>query len=330
MVALVLLAGVEAFVVGSGWLWEDFPQTSVGEVYTLEGQLAAQQPRVVVLGNSRIQSGVLADTLAEALGLPHRAAANLALSGGIPFESLVMYRRNRAHMAEADLFVINFDHFHMAWWFAPRPRGSHFSTLSERWRLYGGTMEAVPEMVGYFWGTFAARGHLREVIGIGRRGALAAIRRSVDAVLGKTSPQRPVRKRGQPQPANPSFLADQQTADDIYAEGTFEEQSLDALRRLIALIHEDGGKVVLVHMPLAGPFLEDVKQRHPVHFRQYEQTFHALAAEVDLLVDVGHGDALGLTDADFKDWGHLWPSGATLVTRHLAEAVRQEVAYPEE
>lgn len=94
---------------------------------------------------------------------------------------------------------------------------------------------------------------------------------------------------------------------------------LDSLGETITRIREGGTDVVLAWLPVPERLLELLPDRQLE--RTAQASMQAFADELDLtLIDLSDG----FTNADFLDYTHLGPTGATQLSLRLAAALREE------
>ena len=306
---LLVLAGIELFVARSDWIIERFPSSSLGAVYALESQLIqGTEPEIVCLGNSRLRDGLAPRVLEEELGMRKGSVLNLALTAGTPFDSHVLYRRNRTVLRQAKMMIVDVEYDYYIDAPVLSPRIVQFATFHEHVRLFQTRKQLVLALVGGIWRTFGLRDYLRALI--------------ID-----------------PDNSNSLVLADDgrivwrdreldnriDVQADIIEQGkVFETIRLDhgherELRRLIALAREDNVKVVLLHVPMRDEYVRHLKETFPENYRRARVEFQESVFDVDLLLDWEQGGEIGLLDDDYFDYGHMTNAGSEKMTRAVAD-----------
>src|SRR5436309_838386 len=87
-----------------------------GEIVFMERELLprVREPKVVLLGSSRIRRAVVPKLLDEKLGLPANSTLNCGLASGRVFEAKHLYDRNIDKLGKAELVILNVDEWHLS------------------------------------------------------------------------------------------------------------------------------------------------------------------------------------------------------------------------
>ena len=280
----------------------------VGEFLDIEDRLSASkvEPRIVILGNSRSQCGLLGTELEAALHLPSGSVLNLSVRAGDHFDNFLLYRRNRDCIKRAPLVIYAIDAYQWNRRMPLSERFFHFADLEDRWKLdrtpasfiawvfrtaqTAGLYHAFAEELAK---GFAARSTAVPAEGAGQREA--------DAVGGVY----PVGRR----------------VEWWYADFTLSLPREASLVRIVRNARQDGQRVVLVQLPAQDAFVDQVLATHADHYRAYLDRARNIPGVEATFVFERASDC-GLAARDFKDWDHLAETGAVAFSRVLAERLQ--------
>jgi hypothetical protein len=313
--SLVILAAVEVFVARSDWIVRRFPATSVGVVAALESDvIEGSEPDVICLGNSRLRDAIAPRVMERELGVSEGKVLNLALTGGTPYDSLVMYRRNSGCLGKARLLIVDFEYHYFARRVSLSPRVSRFATFEDRRRLFRSWHELAPACVGCVWRTFGMREYLRALI-VNRPTAGAVVIGDDGRVVWR-NPE-----------ADSGIDIDR---DNAKAAGSYGTDEIDygyarELQRLIALAKEDGLFVVLLHVPLRQGFVRYLNETCPACYQQCRREFHEMRSGADLIIDWEHGGEIGIGDKEYYDWGHVTDAASRRIGSQIARQLRKSI-----
>jgi hypothetical protein len=310
--AIALLVAVEVFVARGEMVWSFAQNSQPGIVDAMEHLVIdkAENPQIVVLGDSRDRDAIVPGVLARELGIPSSDVLNLSLTSGLPFDSLTLYRRNREHLSQAKLIILGVDDFSL------RPltdteRVRRFATLRERWEHFEGETRA-SLIVGFIWRTFDAN---------------KAIGRLMKQVLLRPDRRVAIGEDGRVvwRDENAGFVDDaEQMAIAWYGKGEKAFNSW-AVRELLDLAKEDGVPVLLYRAPLSEKFREHRDRLQPHANQRFKDHLAQYADHPAVVGQLVNDDpaAFGLSPDDFFDYGHPRASGAEKTTKALADEIRR-------
>lgn len=307
-VALLLLGLVEFGMARQEWLWDFEPRSNSGIVDVLEDDVieAAEDPRVVIMGSSRIRDAVAPRLAEDMLGLPTGSVLNLGLTGGTAFDAVKLYERNRAKLSQADVVVLAVEMGNFLADPVPSPRVRRFATFEERLAWEGESRASL--IIGYFWRTYDARGQLT---------ALA------DRIIRGQSTEAPIAEDGRvvwrdPEAENPSEVDSGAFADLFFAGRAVGEGYLPYVESLVSYLRADGVALVLVHVPTSDEYADVVAANYPL----ISENFTEVLSQLEGVRAIDHKERAshvpGLEDSHFYDYGHLTDEGAVLTTRYYA------------
>lgn len=307
--ALALLLVFELGVGRQDWFWRLAGVKVVEELERLVVEPCAE-PRLLVLGSSRLQLGAAPRVLEQALGLPHGSCLNLAMGGGTPFDALLIYRRNRARLSRAPAAVIGVEDWYYNASYPPNPRDARFATLSERWHDY--QPPARQELLfNWLWQTSAIQ---------------AAAQIWLEQVNAGVPPR--IQPDGRYVVDNPAAGVDPNNAELIlsrfYINYRFQMGRHHQLQRLIDLCREDGLRVMVTQVPLRDAYVELAERQQAEAWAAYRRAAASFTGARLVLHE--RASQVGMTDADLYDYGHATDEGAGRFSRILAADLR--AAFP--
>ncbi|MCK4872989.1 MAG: hypothetical protein KAS72_09710 [Phycisphaerales bacterium] len=322
LVCLALLAVVEFGMARQDWLWSMFPKSPSGIVDVLEEQVIepAPSPVVVILGNSRTRDAIIPAEMEEVLGVPHGSVLNLSLTAGEPYDSYVLYVRNREKLSQARVLMIAIEDWNLNDNQAISERFRRFATLSDRlgapdWK------DRLSLVAGWVWRTYDARKPL------GRLLKEMVLRRDRSVPIGEDG--RVVWRTDDPEfgPEDVDVSAD---LDHAYRgfdpSRSGEARNVEYFRRLIALATEDGLHVLLIHPPFRDKFIDKRDSAYPqarASFRAVLDELARMPGDIHVL-ESERASELGIAETCFLDYGHMLASGARIYTRWTATWIRDE------
>ena len=311
MCALILLA-VEFFVARSNWLVEQFPRSKLGVINALESRvIEGSHPQIVCLGNSRLRDGISPRLIERELGLPTQTVLNLALPGGMPYHSLIMYRRNRETLRQAKILIVDFEYRYFGFLPQPDARVAQFATHEDRLRMFSGR-KLVAVMASSLWRTLGLRDYIRGFSKILKRRKQLAL-----ADDGR------VMWRHVERDQHIDMEADFIKRGMNYASDRLDFAHVEELRRLIAMARHDGLKVVLLHLPLRTGFVRYLKGTYPGNYEKFRAEFDRLDFNVELIIDWEKGSDIGLLDEEsYYDYGHFTDEGCSRMSRMVTARIR--------
>jgi len=307
---VALLLAFEFGVARQDWFWR---LAGVRIVEDLERLVVepAPTPRVVVLGSSRLQFGLAPRVLESELDLPAGTCLNLAMGGGTSFDALLMYRRNRAKLSQAQVAVIGIEDWYYNASYPTNPRDARFATLRERWEEY--PRPARQELLfNWLWQTSSIQTAAQ--IWIEQVHAGATARLQPDGRFVVDHPEEGA------DPHNAALMISR-----FYVHDTFDLGRHRQLQRLIDLAREDGLEVMVVQMPLRDEYVEIAEREYAEAWSAYHRAAATLSgAKVVLFPKLSE---VGLSQDMLYDYGHAANGGAPAVTRLVAARLR--AAFPE-
>lgn len=290
------------------------------EVRFMEEQLLPRirEPRVVVLGSSRVRRAVVPKQLDEELRLPRNSTVNAGMAMGRLYDALYFYQRNRAQLAQAEVVVVGFDEWHFS---VGGRLGSHYelhAPWSERFQ-FSGLLRSRMVLDGLF----------------SMRIKLPLLPRKIMTDAGLRQPSRfqlSLNDDNQILPPERPTLEDglqlarlRKQIELLYDDFEISPVPQEHLRRLAEMVKADGARLVLVQMPNRNTYQNEVEQTHAKEYRAHVETLRALAAELDApLHCFERPEECGMTDADYVDYGHISIDGSRTFTTFLARLLREK------
>lgn len=300
LAGLLILIGTEIFVARSDWIVDRFPASSLGIMSALESEVIRDaNPEIICFGNSRLRDGLSPRILEQQLGMPKGTVLNLALTSGTPYDSLVMYRRNREILRHAKIMIVDFEYHYFGKVPELTVRVGRHGTFEDRLRLFESREQLVPALIGNIWHTFGLRDYLRALI----------MEPSKADTLVISDDGRIIWRD-----AEADHQIDIKSNIEQHAS-KYETDKLDSghareLQRLIALAQKDGVIVVLLHVPVRGEFMEHLKETYPKKYKQLHSQFTKYDFDVDLVLDPEQGDDIGILNESYFDYGHMTDDGS--------------------
>jgi hypothetical protein len=309
-----------------GWLYQAPPsRLHAGILSTAYRYNAGNRPRraeIILLGDSLMEGGVLEDQLAAALHLKPEEVCNLAMAGGNPWDIEQLVERLDPPCASGPrVAIIQIDRH----WFDPT-----LAPLSNfaRYKLRG--LPGSPGRGGV-WGRLRdelvaivpERREAREWWLQFRYGCLARLAPRLVPIPTRIPPRI---WEISPEAQQIALGAVKRRAAQSVASDGFAEHSVQASQMTIAELQRRSYQVVLLLTPLRREALEAIEKSPTAAARERlmrSLLFDPVRATYSL-VEIRDAKALGTDDdAILMDYGHLNRAGAELLTRKLAEAIRQ-------
>ncbi len=288
----------------------------VTEIRFMEKNLLPRipNPRILVLGSSRVRRGVVPGALDRELGLPPHSTINAGMAMGRTYDALYFYQRNRAQLSRSRLIILTFDE----WTFCPGLRmGAHYE-LNAPWsdRLqHEGVLRSRMVMDGLFqFRVKLPRAPEELLFATGLR------RRPVHAIEINDDHQvlPPEREKNDPEAARRQMK-------EFYTDFSISPVLCAHVLLLARLIKEDGGQLVLMHLPNRDSYQNAVERDYPGEFQSHLSALQDVArqAEVPLFIFTRPGPC-GLDDGCYLDYGHLNRAGSLVFTKFLADLIRKQ------
>ena len=319
LVCLAILAIVEFGVVRSDWFWKRIPNSVAGVIDAVEDEVISQhrgQPiEVLLLGNSRLLDAVPPRELEQQLGLSEESILNLSMTGGTPFDLRRLYEANRESLKQAKVVVIDFELTYLNGGVALNDRVQRTASLTDRVDLFAGKRELLPALIGWVWRAYGVRGSFA--------GGLWQLARPTN----------------QPSPIADDGRINWPPNEDVgvrHDDQSYIEQRAMALAfsppefsvwkqqqsALIRMLKEDGAIIVLTHVPLRTAIVDHARRRYALNYEQLVDEWKQHAKKCDSMLFIDRGEAIGVTDGEFYDYGHLRSTGASAFTMKLSEHLR--------
>ena len=312
-----LLLVVELGVVRSNWLWTFDERSQVGVMNVIETEVideAQNSADIIVLGNSRMRDALPPVDFEQALGLERGQVMNLSLTAGTLYDSLLMYRRNRDNLDGASVAIVGVE----AWFFKEEERGLdsrfvRYATLTDRLSPYVGGRE-LDAAVGYIWRTFESSDQLIVV-------AKAIVRGGGEVTIesdGRTAWRDEELALG---PAG-SELDVEGRVRAIYPEFSPSDAPTEVLATLIAMLQEDGIKVILVRPPFRDSYVEARDDWVPGVEDWFQGQVRRLQDQFDVAAWLPlRASEFGWPQEYFLDYGHLALDGGVAFSEEMSERI---------
>ncbi len=313
VLACVLL--VELAIGRTEFAWRLVPESELGTLYQVEESVIQPNPnpRVLVLGTSRARGAFLPTVMEQRMGLRRGEVLNLSMGGVSVFDMFVTYQRNRARLAGASLVILQVDPFQFSVGRVPDGRFRKLASWSDR-MAYSGTKRAtvisdyffqtnntVP-VFGHYLDAWLENGSAPELDGIDRYGRLALVNIADDH--------------------DPQEFTQQRFGywiDFFYREYEYSPILEQRLIQMIRMVQEDGGEVAIVMMPMAGNFLALTRGTIGEGYTRFRARMFELASQLGATCVFWEEPAdAGLTERNFRDWGHLNTPGAEKWSEFIA------------
>jgi hypothetical protein len=298
-----------------------FPRSDLGILFNLEDQVIPRSigPRTLIFGTSRARGAFLPTEMERTMGLSRGQVLNLAMGGGQIFDPLITYERSRSRLTPIRSVIIQLDPFEFSTGGTPGVRYRFFGSWQDLMAYHGRKRAGVIE--DYFFRTNSVlptvseyiklllkRGRPPDPVGLDPFGRLAVVKIADDH--------------------DPRDFTDQQFRfwiDTFYSDFQYSPVMEDQLARLIRMAKQDGAHVYLVHMPVTERFRKllaelpgNPDQQVKTQITRLAQKYHAEIAWWESPAETG------LTQRDFRDWGHLNTAGARKFSEFFARWMRSE------
>jgi hypothetical protein len=274
------------------------------------------KPLVLFTGSSRVRDAIAPRTLEKSLGLPEGSVLNLGLTMGTPFDTEILYLRNRDKLRQAKLVFFGVEPYQLDYHNRPTERILRYGTLRDRLKLIDED-DAAYRVAGYLWRTldtgpaiqrfikswFKAQPELQPIAADGR-------------VQWRTKAQNKVARRR-------SVRAE---ARRFFYRWRYSPNRQRKLRELIELFEEDGMTVVVFQVPARDRFWSYAQKKYPKKIKSYSTHVREAAAGHDVFL-FWDGKGQGLRPRNFYDYGHLKPGPARRFTRKMGALIKKH--YPE-
>ncbi len=280
-----------------------------GEIFFMEREVLSKfdAPKIVLLGSSRIRRAIVPTKLDEQLGLKKGSTINLGLAMARVYESLYLYERNEEKLKSAEWVILNVDEWHVST--GPKMSNSLYET-------HGPLLERLqfPDRLRtrlFLDGLFNMRVTLKLVPG---------------ALFGRTKDTQTLKLDENNQILPPPRAEKLETYGDqiamFYDRFDVNDIMLGHIEKLANKVKANGGRFVLMQLPNRAAYQTEVERTHGSDFKNEHGALKALAEKLNVpLLFYTLPENLGLTDANYEDYGHLKPDGAAIVTKFLGEKI---------
>jgi hypothetical protein len=274
-------------------------------------------PKIVVLGSSRLQNAIIPEVLESELGLVSGDVSNLSFSAATPQDFLHLYKSQREYFSNIDLLVYEVGEFQYNWSAiseeaAGNMRYRRLADLNTKLNSPGlenkldyGLGSAIR-----LWDTrFVAREVLASIVS----GGFSLSERQMTVDNGGRVGINSVQALSEYESESTNQLA-------AFGYRNFEisEYQLDAMAELIYLAHQDGISIVMPSAPLNAGFEAIVEN----NYAEYDQMWRTSVVEKSGIPIA----IVNLTDSDCSDWkkcywdiGHVNSIGANNFSVALAD-----------
>jgi hypothetical protein len=284
---------------------------------------SVREPRVLVVGSSLTEAGLVPEHLASELGMSTSEVGEYAIGGGTPWDILVFFRRNPELLQSVQLVVMDIGPWQMdehVWDFI-RNRFLWHATLRERWQATG-WRKAAP-LADWFWPVLTQRRELRSwVLGI--------------QALARPSPQLEepeenlywsafASAKGRQTASNHPDFAPVAAAQGL-TRMSWSAPMEQRLRELLRILHDHEVPLLLHQSPRHPDYFAWIDQ-HPEakeKYQDYVRFAHSLAGPTIRVQIWEKPKEVGLKTEDFLDYGHLGRPGAEIYTRALGKLIKGE------
>jgi hypothetical protein len=277
------------------------------------------EPKIVLLGSSRIRRAVVPRLLDETLGLPQYSTMNLGLASGRLFEAQYFYEQNFDTLKSAKLVVLALDEWH----------------LSTGWRL-GSVYEfhapwaeriALPDPLRtrmIMDGLFSMRLKLRMFFPAML--THLGVRKAQTPELALTDDYQvlPKPRKGLPPDINPQEY--HKTIDTFYESFNVHPVMEGHVEAIAKKVKEAGGQLVLLQLPNRMGYQTQVEKLRGEQYRQHIESLKKLAEKLNVPVYIYRlPEECGLSDENYEDYGHINREGAKLFTRFIAPILQKHM-----
>ncbi|MEI6234418.1 MAG: hypothetical protein WCT04_15305 [Planctomycetota bacterium] len=278
-----------------------------GEVFFMEREVLSKfdAPKIVFLGSSRIRRALVPAKLDEQLGLKKGSTVNLGLAMARVYESLYLYERNEAKLRSAEIVVLNLDEWHVST--GPAMSNTLYEThgpISERLHF--------PERIRtkmLFDGLLTMRVKMKLVPG---------------AIFGRKDDVQNLKLDENNQILPPPRAEKLETYGGqikmFYDRFDVSPVLLGHIEQLAKKVQANGRTFVLLQLPNRTAYQVEVDRTHKQDFENEVAAVRALATKLNVpFLFYRSPVEIGLTDANYEDYGHMKPDGAAITTRFLGD-----------
>ena len=299
-------------------------------------------PQIAIVGTSRAADAINPKALDAALGLPEFSTVNLSIFGSRTSDWLDIYQRNRAKLSHLKLLIVVVDEWSFSSGVGNDEQFCLDAPFADRWNFvppsyFDHLRERSPEQKKRFeeWIDFLQLKRKRLLADwvFNMRLKLGfvpfAIAKSLH--LGK--------KR---EPVFDLFHMVRSTTAETGKEAEDPKNYHERIRNfykffdthpiyvrhiedLARLVKEDGGRLVLVHLPNRHSYQNEVEKLFPLEYAQHIFQAGELAKRIGApFYSSRFPEDIGLADDDYEDYCHLAMSGTEICTKWIGELIKKD------
>ncbi|HLX59949.1 MAG TPA: hypothetical protein VKX17_01585 [Planctomycetota bacterium] len=308
-------------------------------------------PQIAIFGTSRAADAFSPVTLDEALNLPPYSSVNLSIFSGRTNEWFNFYQRNRAKLSKVKVLVVAVDEWTFSSGVTADEQLSISAPFIERWNFVQ-TGEAPPHpeespdekskraaatldymrtrrnllLVDWLFQMRMKLAYLPKSILVSLHLAQRHESIALDADRMVRSPGTEVESLKQ---AENSPIS-RERIKNYYKHFNSHPLYIAYFEELAALAKADGVRLLVLQMPNRRSYQNEVDKLFPEEYEQHIRVTRDLAAKVGASFKSAKfpeeisADGKTLTDANYKDYGHMVPSGTDICTRWLADIIKNE------
>lgn len=313
---------VEVFIARRGMGHRLVPDGDMENLYRNEELVVRPnpRPRVVVFGTSRGRGSFLPTHIEERLHLQRGEVLNLAIGGIHIHDAVWLYERNRSTLSKANWIVVQADAFQFSTGAAPSIRFRQMASLEDRLAFAGRTRMrllldmiyqsdvVLPHWTGFVDSIYRRR-KLPEKVQLDVYGRAAYVGLDNDHHAEEFLTARLLHR-----------------IQENYGRYEYSQRFEDEFLRLVQMVKEDGGQLVVFGQPTASPYAPLLRKEKGDLERMFRRRIGELSAAHGFLTLFWDGSDIGLSDRHFRDWGHVNISGARKLSEAFAEWLRPRLA----
>ncbi|MEI6234526.1 MAG: hypothetical protein WCT04_15845 [Planctomycetota bacterium] len=341
-VALVCCVELGVRVAPDTWLFPYYSRLGFRGFMEHEVLPKFKEPKIAIVGTSRAADAFNPKALDEALGLPEFSTVNLSIFGSRTSDWLDLYQRNRAKLSHCKLFVVTVDEWTFNSGVGNDDQFSLDAPLADRWNYAIPHFERLREVSPH------EKEKQREIIEstqLKRNYLLADWVFSMRLKLGYV-PQAIAKSLKLGKKRDPIFdqyhmvrSTSAESGKETLDPKNFHERIRNFyknfnphpiyfrhIEELARLIKEDGGRLVIVHLPNRRSYQNEVDKLFPNEYAKHLSVTQDLAKRVGARFEYRkYPEEIGLVDTDYEDYCHMVLSGTMKSTKWVAEILRSEL-----
>ncbi len=293
-------------------------------------------PQIAVMGTSRAADAINPKALDAALGLPELSTVNLSIFGSRTSDWLDIYQRNRAKLSQLKLLIVVVDEWSFSSGVGNDEQFCLDAPLADRWNFVQPAEIPINEK-----GAAARLDYLR----LKRNRLLADWVFNMRLKLGFV-PLAVAKSLHLGKKREPVFDAFHMVRSNTAETGKEAEDPKNYHERirnfykffdthpiyvrhieeLARLMKEDGGRLVLVHLPNRRSYQNEVEKLFPEEYAQHIRVTKELAMRVGSSEKYvyEYPEEIGLADDDYEDYCHLAKSGTDTCTKWIGDLIKKD------